>query len=528
MTTHEQDSHRSLAPNLRGSRPNVILITLDACRYDLLVENLDSLPNLKSLAQRSVFFENAFSAGPATAFAFPAIIGGVYPYHWGPGIHRGVKAVDEVVKGSGYHTSIMIEFNPLLGRHFGYGLTADFQTCRFGLGQGDVSQSMENGVPQDSPEFRAWRFHVHTRTLARIVDSLRPLWERNRAAKTLGGYCLSGWEFLRVYARGKGFKLAELRHNHNLFRQNVLDFINDRFENPQFLWMHTMVNHGPYQPPSRGSEFSPRRVDYLNARGVSKFVNRRVCRELKRLYVESLTVADDLVGDVVGALSARGLLEDSIIILTADHGEEFMEEDSLGHSATSSSDTLLHVPLMISLGHLLQPRHIQIPVSTLDVPSTICDLLGIGVPDSYRGISLKPLLSGSGVDADMAQELRSRPLFSAGWSQKTALDASPGHESHNRVFTVRKNGYKLKVTEVERGKDVMEERLELVDWVSGHRLDLSSNREVVEELRHLLCRHVYEEGVMVRSLKKSAEQQHVKDALSKVPKGKTTPTVASL
>ena len=50
--------------------PNVILITLDAFNYDLFVDNLDILPNLKALKSESVFMENAFSVGASTFFAF--------------------------------------------------------------------------------------------------------------------------------------------------------------------------------------------------------------------------------------------------------------------------------------------------------------------------------------------------------------------------------------------------------------------------------------------------------------------------
>ncbi|MBN2098869.1 MAG: sulfatase-like hydrolase/transferase [Dehalococcoidia bacterium] len=496
------------------TRLNVVLITLDAGRYDLLVENLDSLPNLRALAERSAWFENAFSAGPVTTFAFPAIIGGVYPYHWGAGIDQSVQAVDEVLKGSGYNTGFIIEWNPLLSQRFGYGVRADFQLCKFALAESGVPQPTGAEPTKDSREAGAWRFMERPYPLVGIVRKLRPLWERNQTARAVGGYGLSVSQFLRLYAKRTGPSVDKSRHDHHLFRQNLRGFINDRFESPQFLWVHTTVNHLPYVTPSSGSAFSARRANYLNARGVSKFVNYGVCQQLKRLYVESLKVADDLVGEILGALAARGLLDSSIIIVTSDHGEEFMEEGTFFHDVESSSDILLHVPLMLSGPRLVKARHIQVPVSSIDIPPTICDLLGVGVPESFRGISLKPILCETG-RPDAGQHLRSRPLFSEGWVLKSTLDRIPGHKSHKRVFTVRKGSYKLKVTEVERGKGTIHERLELSDWISGRRLDPGSHREVVEELRHLVRQHVYEEGVVARNLKRKSERQHVKDALAK-------------
>jgi arylsulfatase A-like enzyme len=504
------------------AKPNVVLITLDAGRYDLLVENLDSLPNLKALAERSAFFENAFSAGPVTTFSFPAIIGGVYPYHWGAGIDQSVKAVDEVVKGSGYNTAFIIEWNPLLSQRFGYGVKADFQLCKFVLAETGVIQPTTSDPPKKSREAGAWRFMERPYPLVGVVRKLRPLWERNQAARAVGSYVLSIGLFLRLYARRTGPSIDKSRHDHHLFRENLRGFINDRFESPQFLWVHTTVNHLPYATPSSGSAFSARRANYLNARGVSKFVNYGVCQQLKRLYVESLKVADDLVGEILGALSARGLLEGSIIIVTSDHGEEFMEEGTYFHDVESSSDILLHVPLMISGGRVVKARHIQVPVSSIDIPPTICDLLGVAIPDSFRGMSLKPILCETG-HPDAGQRMRNRPLFSEGWVLKSTLDRIPGHKSHKRVFTVRKGNYKLKVTEVERDKDTVEEKLELTDWVSGRSIDLKTHREVVEELRHLVRQHVYEEGVVAGNLKRKSERQHVKDALAKA---KRTPADA--
>ena len=77
----------------------MILITLDAFSYELFIDNLDSLPNLRTLKSQSVFFENAFSVGPSTHFAFPGIIASVYPYHLGVGIDKNVKTIEYMRKG---------------------------------------------------------------------------------------------------------------------------------------------------------------------------------------------------------------------------------------------------------------------------------------------------------------------------------------------------------------------------------------------------------------------------------------------
>ena len=90
---------------MRNDLPNVILITLDAFNYELFIENIEILPNLKELKEHSVFFENAFSIGPSTFFSFPGIMASVYPYHFGIGIDRNVEAIDGVLKDCGYNTA---------------------------------------------------------------------------------------------------------------------------------------------------------------------------------------------------------------------------------------------------------------------------------------------------------------------------------------------------------------------------------------------------------------------------------------
>lgn len=518
MTEGQIEKPDSLNCQGGGSKPNVVLITLDACRYDTLVENLSSLPNLKALAEKSAFFENAFSVGPTTFFAFAGMIGGTYPYHWGTGLHRPVRAVDEVLKNAGYRTGVLIELNPFLGRRFGYGSNADVQLGRDGLVENadlDMFPPAPAGQGRNGREARAWRHFDSPYALMGLVRKLRPLWERNRVARMAGGCVLHAFRFVSEYGRGKGPRIDRARLDHGRFREHLAAFIKERFQAPQFLWIHTMVSHLPYVTPANGSEFSTRRTDYLNARGITDFVNQGTCRQLKKLYVESLRSADSMVGEILDALSSRGLLDSSIVIVTSDHGEEFMEEGRFSHGF-ESSDILLHVPLMISWGEIIQPRRVQGPVSTMDIPSTICELLGIEVPESFGGMSLKQVLCETTVDEAVSRRLWGRPLFSEAWMLRSNLDRRPGYMSQRRVFTVRKNRYKLKVTEVERGGDTIEETLELTDWTSGSRLDVKSHGDVVEELRYLLREHLFEEGVAARNLRRRAEQDHVRSALDKV------------
>ncbi len=501
---------RELGSRTRHSSPNIVLITLDAARYDLFVQNLDSLPHFKALAERSVVFDNAFSVGAVTTYAFPGIIAGIYPYHWGAGVSRFTRGIDQVVKESGYNTGFIIEWNPLLSQEFGYGVNADFYLCKFGMVGANASP-----LPRHTISVQNLAKRLRLGVSSTVIRRIKPLLARSLLGRAAWVCVQRAYSFLRRYAGVGGPKIAQARRSHALFRQHVRDFIDNRFTAPQFLWIHTTVNHRPYVTPANGSAFSDRRTNDLNARR-AKVVNYRICQQLKRLYIESLMVADGMVGEILDTLSYKGFLDNSIIVLTADHGEEFMEEGKLFHSVESSSDILLHVPLMISHDGCFQPKHVETPVSTIDIPPTICDLLGIDIPDSFRGISLKPHLCGQTEDCSIDTCSRSRPLFSEGWVRNDMLDRAPGNKTSKRVFTVRKGRYKLKVTQVETAEDRLEEILELADWIDGGRLEPGRHMETIEELRHLLKVHLCEDASLAKRLRQGAERNRIKGAAAKV------------
>ena len=97
---------------------------------------------MKELKNKCVFFENAFSIGPATFFSFPGIIGGVYPYHFGIGMDKNIKAIDDVLKDYGYTTALINESNALLTPFFGYGKNIDYQKHFLNLSHADVDRRL--------------------------------------------------------------------------------------------------------------------------------------------------------------------------------------------------------------------------------------------------------------------------------------------------------------------------------------------------------------------------------------------------
>ncbi len=124
---------------------------------------------------------------------------------------------------------------------------------------------------------------------------------------------------------------------------------------------------------------------------------------LRGLYDEEVAFTDKYIGDLLRALDELNLERETLVILTADHGEEFMEHDWIGHTRFLY-DTLVQVPLIVSLPGVLRPATVDQVVSTLDIMPTLLAIGGAQRP-GLDGQSLLPLLRGEEGDAG-------RPVFS--------------------------------------------------------------------------------------------------------------------
>jgi len=130
--------------------------------------------------------------------------------------------------------------------------------------------------------------------------------------------------------------------------------------------------------------------------------------EMRRLYDSEIALTDLAIGRVLDFLKSKGSYETTAIILTADHGEEFLDHGALDHGKTLYNE-LLHVPLLLKLPGA-RPATVAEPTGLIDVFPTLLDWLDLTPPPAVRGRSL--LGPGDG---------RPRPIFletrRAGWLQ---------------------------------------------------------------------------------------------------------------
>lgn len=155
------------------------------------------------------------------------------------------------------------------------------------------------------------------------------------------------------------------------------------------------------------------------------------------LYDGEVRVFDDLVGKWIAKLEQLSILDDTLIIITADHGEELMERGHVGHCSCNLKGTLydesIRVPLIMRWPRKLPAgKVVSRQVSQIDIMPTVFDLLGIALPSFMEGSSLLPLMTGQS-DAFGEEAYCETPP--AGWQ---ALEADD-----REMFALRTPQWKL-------------------------------------------------------------------------------------
>jgi len=167
-----------------------------------------------------------------------------------------------------------------------------------------------------------------------------------------------------------------------------------------FLWLHLMDVHHPYMPlPEYRRQFCARRVGqrqqttlyYKSLRQPDRLSPSDV-KTLINLYDANIKYVDDAVGLLLDKLGDP--LTSTVVILTADHGDELGEHGNFGHH--SVYDGLLRVPLIIAAPGVKAGTVVKDQVSLLDLPPTVAELAGIKNARDFLGQSLLTFIEGRG------------------------------------------------------------------------------------------------------------------------------------
>ncbi|MBW2460626.1 MAG: sulfatase [Deltaproteobacteria bacterium] len=223
-----------------------------------------------------------------------------------------------------------------------------------------------------------------------------------------------GWDTYRNYIRENRRTAAE--H----VAGDVLRWLDDRPEDqPFFLYVHTIDPHVPYRPPNEFLEMYEEtpyrgplsfRRDATLLEGVKTGrirTNARDRAHLEALYDGEISYHDVHFAAILDGLDRRGLADDTMVVVTADHGEEFWDHGSVGHGHNVYEE-LLHVPMFIRLPGLTDAssgesvvgtRRVEEPMGLVDVVPTVLEALGQDIPEGLAGRSVLPELIGGDLPA---------------------------------------------------------------------------------------------------------------------------------
>jgi arylsulfatase A-like enzyme len=361
-----REDRRPMPP---AGSPNVLMIVLDTVRADhlsLYGYPRPTTPNLERLARRGIRFNQARAAAPWTLASHATMFTGRWPHElavqWSCPLQLDVPTLAEHLGSLGYATA---------------GFAGNTFYC-----------SYDSGLDRGFTHYRDYVFdELNAARSVRLVNEL---------LKTIGQL----GRFLPI----PGLTLLKLsdgeRKEAGVVNREFLDWVSLRPkpQRPFFAFLNYVDAHSPYLLPA-GSTYrlgsAPRSdadVRFL-AEDWTKADKQRLppaARKFARdAYDNCLAYVDTRLGELIGDLEHRGVLDQTLVIVTADHGEGMGEHGLFDHGE-SLYRTEIRVPLLIVLpgDRVRAELVVQEFVSLRDLPATVVDLIGLGHGSPFGGRSL--------------------------------------------------------------------------------------------------------------------------------------------
>ena len=340
------------------TRPNLLLVSLDTLRADHLGSygyERSTSPRLDALAADGVVFLDHASVAPYTLPTHATLLSGRLPLHHGV-VDSGADRLD--ASAQPYLPALLADAGYTTAAFTGGG----FLSAAFGFAAGFDRFSIIDPVAWRGSELAAAR-----------------------------------------YARNRPPHLDELERRADL--DAVGDWIEAQTDQPWFAFVHTYAVHDYAPPPEDLAVFDrhPELVWGRDPREVQRYLNPDVWPGLEHapeqverlvdLYDATIRFTDRRLGELLDRLAASGRLDDTLLIVTSDHGEEFLEHGGLRHSHTLYQE-MLHVPLIVRAPGGERGRRVRDPVGLADVLPTTLELLGLPSPEGLDGRSLAGFLRG--------------------------------------------------------------------------------------------------------------------------------------
>jgi len=329
----------------RPDAPPIIWVTIDTLRADHLSVYgypVDTTPRLAEFAKTATVYTACGAQAPSTWQSVPSLLSGLTPYRHG-GVSETRRLSDdltllpEILQKQGYET-IGESANPWVSAR--YGMTQGFD-----------------------------EFHLYN------TDDELMLYDFMKLAMRL-----DPWDVFRLRDYLPSYAYVPF----GTLVDDAVDVLHARrSQAPLFLYLQPVDPHGPYQAPLHyvvGADGFTR-ADYVSYWALKTGVrlNPRQHDGLVALYDGAITYSDAELGRLFDRLRELDLFDRSLIIVTADHGEQFYDHGLWRHS-NSLYQALLHVPLLVKYPNQHAPAVVSEPVASIDIMPTILRALGQDCP----------------------------------------------------------------------------------------------------------------------------------------------------
>jgi arylsulfatase A-like enzyme len=356
-------------PQAAPGAPNVLILVIDTLRADHVSAygySRPTTPNFDRLAQRGVLFENAISPSSWSLPSHVSLVTGRYLHDhkvgqvqaepwlgWGKNSLGGFPTIGEALEQKGYRTGAFSANRTYFSHDLGFG--------RGFMHFEDYFCSLADSFVRT----------LYGREFARIylVRSDKSLVKR--ILRRLGWTSLLDQDAEGSGSYGGAFGI---RKHADVVNEDVLRWIDRDPHRPFFAFLNYFDVHDPYGGPRSYPQPAWPQVSDIDH------------------YDDGVKYSDDCLGRLMTALEQRGLMNDTLIIVTSDHGESLGQHYLMTHGRALYWE-LIHVPLVISYpGHVPGAVRLARPVSNAALPVTIMEMLGDSHA-SFPGPPLKALWS---------------------------------------------------------------------------------------------------------------------------------------
>jgi arylsulfatase A-like enzyme len=381
-----------------GDAKNVIVVVFDAfsaCNISLYGYKRQTMPNLARLAQRAVVYHNHFAGSNFTTSGTASLLTGTLPW-----THRALQPNHQVAQRfvtRNFFTAFQ-DYYRLAYTHNGWAYTLLRQ----------FERQMDDLIPRNRLLLGSYDTFIDS--LFQNDDDIATVsWTRNMKIADQGyAYSLFLSHLYKVLQEGKVANLERLfprglptaGSDNGFLLEQAIDWLGDlvtKVPQPFSAYLHFLPPHFPYHTSLEfynrfkgdGYEPVPKERDI--------FSPGRIAENLlpsRTAYDEFILYVDKEFGRFYEALDTSGLLENTWVVFTSDHGEMF-ERGITGHSTDVLYQPVIRIPLLILEPGRQQGTGIYTTTSAVDVLPTLAHVTGHSIPDWTEGVVLPPYRDSS-------------------------------------------------------------------------------------------------------------------------------------